>query len=734
MAELHSPDLLATFPLNGATISVGRDPSCDVSLAGVGVSRRHATIVLDPAGPVIADSGSTFGTRVDDHPVTSARLHNGAVVDVGIVRLVVALDARSLSFSRIGGIGATQASTPQPDHQSSPTTVNIGRDASNDIQCAHPLVSRFHASFVRRSGSRRLIIDHQSANGTFVNGRLVKHAEISDGDVVQIGPYRFFLQNGDLVRADDHGRVKVEVFDLSASRGSVRVLDDVSFTIMPGEFVAVLGPSGAGKTTLGHVLTGQVTPESGRVYLNGLPLNQFCRAFNSSIGFVSQHNVLHNELTVYETFHENSILRLPVDSLPMERRARIAEVLELLDLTPLRNRQIRRLSGGEAKRVHVGVELLSSPALIILDEPLAGLDSGLVRAFMALFRKICDEGHTVVLTTHALESVELCDSILFVNKGRIQYQGRPAEILRSLGLKSPADLYERSKRDSREGTAAVVRQGDTSRTTRGVPTSGGKAGELPLVRVRRPFVRSTLAQVSMLVVRYFRIFSRDVRNLIIVFAQVPLICALLACVFTWDATFLPIPFYFCIAISAIWVGGVNAVREIARERELVRREYRAGLSLVAYALSKLAVFGTLSLVQSLLFGVLLNVVYGRSCSGWQVLLLLTVATTGGMLVGLGISSLCATVTRAVSWLPIVFIPQIFFSGILVPFDRMPGAGEALSYATVSRPVFSLLKRSCVLELSLWSRQDWLSLAFLFTALIILVLCGLRWSVARRNDH
>jgi hypothetical protein len=221
---------------------------------------------------------------------------------------------------------------------------------------------------------------------------------------------------------------------------------------------------------------------------------------------------------------------------------------------------------------------------------------------------------------------------------------------------------------------------------------------------------------------------RDVKNLVLVLLQAPLIALLLACVFRPGTDFFPLSFYFAVTISVIWIGGVNSVREVAREWPLVFREYRAGLSPGAYLAAKVIVFSVLSIVQALLFGGFLAAFFRHFRADAVVLLLLAAGSVGGALVGLCVSSLSAGVNRAISLLPVVLIPQIFFAGALVPFDRMPRVGRLFSRLTVSRPIFSLLKRTQLLELSVWHAEEWIALSLLFAVLTILAASGLVWRV------
>jgi hypothetical protein len=354
---------------------------------------------------------------------------------------------------------------------------------------------------------------------------------------------------------------------------------------------------------------------------------------------------------------------------------------------------------------------------------LAGLDPGLVRKFMRLFRRIGDRGHTILLATHALEQIEFCDRIVFMNRGAVVFTGQPEELETVFGKTSLADVYELVEQGKAPAAVAGKHADPLAPAPYAQPAVRGRA--------RKPKAIASPRQYLMLVARYLKILLRDRRNLLLMLLQAPLIALFLAFVFKSGSRFLPLSFYFCVTISAIWITGINAVQEIAREWRLLDREYRAGLSLGAYLSSKITVALVSALIQGGLFWVFLGVLFNAFPQSFSTALLILAGTVGGALLGLCISAFSGSVGRAITLLPIIFIPQIFFSGILIPFDRMSEIGRLLSHCTISRPVFSLFKHSCLLELPLSESDAWLALCFLAAGLIILTSATVRLRCAAR---
>jgi len=167
------------------------------------------------------------------------------------------------------------------------------------------------------------------------------------------------------------------------------------------------------------------------VYVNDIDVYSNFAAVRNRIGFVPQKDIIHMELTVFEALDYTARLRMPPDTSKDERHHRIEEVLEDLDLLHRKDVQISGLSGGQQKRVSIGVELLTKPGLFFLDEPTTGLDPGTETSLMQLMRRLADQGRTIVLITHATKNVMLADKVIFLARGGyLAWFGPPDEALK----------------------------------------------------------------------------------------------------------------------------------------------------------------------------------------------------------------------------------------------------------------------------------------------------------------
>jgi ABC-2 type transport system ATP-binding protein len=275
----------------------------------------------------------------------------------------------------------------------------------------------------------------------------------------------------------------IRVDGLRREFGETVAVDDISLAVPEGELFGLLGPNGAGKSTLINMCCTLLRPTAGDASVNGHDIRTEMGAVRDSIGIVFQETALDDDLTGEEnlTFHAR-LYGLGAT----ERRERIDEVLDLVDLDADRDRRVDGYSGGMKRRLEIARGLLHEPAVLFLDEPTLGLDAGTRRDTWEYIRAMNDTGVTVVLTTHYMEEADaLCDRVAIVDDGRIVARDTPANLKARLG----GEVISIETTD--DPTPLVDTLGDSDwveaveRTTAGVtvtPTEG--ASRLPdIVRV-----------------------------------------------------------------------------------------------------------------------------------------------------------------------------------------------------------------------------------------------------------
>ena len=224
------------------------------------------------------------------------------------------------------------------------------------------------------------------------------------------------------------------------------LIADISLAVKQNELMGLIGGSGSGKTTLLTCLNGFRRPSEGSVTLNGVPGDRADLAFRRLIGYVPQDDVVHRTLTAERALHYAARLRLPPDTPAEKIDFRVGKILYQLDLRNHGGTKIGRLSGGQRKRVNIGVELIHRPRLLFLDEPTAGLDPGLERGMMRLLSEMAKRGRTVVMTTHLMQHAHLFDVLAFIHGGRLAYFGPSDEITDFFGVRDLIELFEATSR------------------------------------------------------------------------------------------------------------------------------------------------------------------------------------------------------------------------------------------------------------------------------------------------
>ena len=195
-----------------------------------------------------------------------------------------------------------------------------------------------------------------------------------------------------------------------------QLLSNVSFSARPGSLTAIIGPSGAGKSTLAKLVGGAITPTAGEVSFAGHDLHAEYASLRHRIGLVPQDDVVHHQLTLDGALRFAAELRLP-HATKDQRREAVRRVLEELELTSHAHTRVDKLSGGQRKRASVAMELLIGPSLLILDEPTTGLDPALDRQVMTMLRRLADAGRVVLVVTHCLTYLDVCDQVVFLAPG-----------------------------------------------------------------------------------------------------------------------------------------------------------------------------------------------------------------------------------------------------------------------------------------------------------------------------
>jgi ABC-type multidrug transport system ATPase subunit len=746
----------------GPSYRIGRDPESDIVVVDPRVSWFHAVLRREPDGWLLEDSGSTNGIfvgpeRVQQVPITGDCLirlghpqdgpavscslgvtppagHGTAIADFPDPPPVPPVQPPPVQPPRAQPPRAQPPPEPVPQPRSpvpqprSPlpqapgravssmgsmipsrppsavmsvrsTVLRIGRAADNDVVVADLSVSRYHAELRRSLRGSYEIVDLGSHNGTYLNGQRITASPVTEIDIVGVGPATFQLVGDELQEFIDTGDISLSARDLTVTLSSGRVLlDHVSFPLGERCLLGVIGPSGAGKSTLLGALTGMSPANSGGVLYDNRDLYTHYAELRHRIGLVPQDNILHTQLTAVRALGFAAELRFPSDTSKSERQRRIAEVLEELALTRHAKTRVSAMSGGQQKRVNVALELLTKPSLLYLDEPTSGLDPGLDKSVMEQMAELAHDGRTIIVVTHSVANLNLCDRLLvLVPGGKIAYFGPPEEGLRHFGKPGWAEVFQAFEAEPDRDWAGDYRRSPyyqryiAAEMDAPAPVAGA-----PQAAVESPNSRNRLGQLSTLCRRYLAVIASD-RAYLAVLGIMPIILGALAFLipspqgFAGHANEDAISVLLVLVIGACFIGAANSVRELVKERAIYTRERAAGLSAGAYLVSKLLILAVISAVQSLILvgiGILRRKLPATGSLLHhlplvELLIAMAVLSIVSMTLGLLISAMVNSSDKTMPLLVVGVMFQVILTGGIFPVAGKVGL-EQISWVAPSR--------------------------------------------------
>lgn len=667
---------LSTFGRQEVYFGRGKETETpDIVLSSRLVSRTHGRFVFADGHWFIEDLNSTNGILCNDAYIQRRELGEGDVFRI---------DSRT-EERQDGVMMIVSSNLPDQAWYLVPlkNDMAIGRGSECDLVLHHVSVSRVHARIMQTSCGW-FIRDENSANGVLVNGEHIQGSiQLHEKDMIGIINTRLIFTSAGLYMTTATRGISVDARNVVIRRGSGKksfvTSDHVSMSIKPGELISIIGGSGAGKSTILNALCGYLKPSEGSVYINGVDLYRNFDALKKLFGYVPQSDIVYDNLTLYDMLKYTSKLRLPKDMSDQERERAIDQAIAMVDLKEKRNSLIKALSGGQRKRASIAVELLPDPKLLFLDEPASGLDPGTERSLMQSLRRMADAGKTVILVTHSTLQLALCDKVAFMGKGgRLCFFGNLKDSLRFFEVNDVVDVYQKITDD------APFWRDKYNRT---LPATSEKPRAEKLSAKKD---KHRLRQLDVLSKRYAKLVLNDRQRLLLLLAQAPLLALLISVVADgtqYENYEMTKSLLFALSCAGFWVGMLNAIQEICKERTILKREYMTGLSLTAYTMSKILVLGLLCFLQCVMVTGVFAARVGLPESGQMMPPLIeyflttwlsAMAATG---MGLFVSSLFTNPDRAMTVAPILLMPQMLFSGLLF---TLSGATEVVSWFTVCR--------------------------------------------------
>lgn len=658
-------------------VTFGREQDNDIVLSSPLVSRHHGRFVFNGGVWYIEDIGSANGLIYNNASITSRAIYDGDFIRIDDG--VETVRAGVLFVFTSGDSPNKWTSIPLENRRE----LTIGRDKRCDIVLPHVTVSNCHAKIVLEQDGYYLI-DNASTNGVIINNmRITGKVKLHEKDVIIITNSKLIFTSSAVFSCCYKSGISVDASDIVIKRGKGRkakvTCNRVSLNIKPGDLVAIIGGSGAGKSTILNCMCGYLKPDEGEVYINGINLYENFDSLKKLVGYVPQQDIVYDNLTLHDMLMYTAKLRLPKDISSDEREEAIARAIETVELTEKADSFIKNLSGGQRKRASIAVELLSDPNLMFLDEPASGLDPGTERNLMHSLRKMADSGKTVILVTHSTLQLQMCDKIVFMGKGgNLCCFGSYDEALAFFNVKDIVDVYNMIT----DNAPFWASRFEAARAKSGGVRENKQTAKKPK--------KHRLRQLTVLSSRYLKLVVNDRQRLLLLLIQAPLLALLISFVADgeqFEQYEMTKSLLFALSCSAFWVGMLNAIQEICKERTIMKREYMTGLSLTSYIMSKIIVLGILCFIQSICIAAVFAWRVGLPSDGIlmhpliEIFVTVFVTAVASTAMGLFVSSLFTNADRAMTVAPILLMPQILFSGLLF---KLSGATEVISWFAVAR--------------------------------------------------
>jgi len=484
----------------------------------------------------------------------------------------------------------------------------------------------------------------------------------------------------------------------------------MSFRSESGRMVGIMGASGAGKSTLLGVLNGTNPPSDGEVLINGINIHREKDKIKGLIGYVSQDDLLIEDLTVFNNLYYNA--KLCFGNLSEEEiTEKVDNVLKNLGLYEIRNMKVgsplnKKISGGQRKRLNISLELIREPAILFLDEPTSGLSSRDSENILDLLKELARKGKLLFVVIHQPSSdiFKTFDRLLILDTGGyLIYNGNPVDSIEYFKKKIGHPNYSDSEcfacgNVNPEQIFNIVEarvfteSGKPTETRRMSPSDWRllyesekkeekieKGDALPEINFRVP---DRLRQFILFTRRDILAKIADIQYLTITLLEAPILALCLSYLIRYfdesaknpkyylsDNSNLPV-YLFMSVIVALFMGLTISAEEIFRDRKILKREAFLNLSRNSYLMSKVAVQFGISAIQTLSFVLIGNAITGIKEMTFEYWLILFTCWASANVMGLVISDSFKAVVTIYILIPFLIIPQIILSGVLVKFEKL----------------------------------------------------------------
>lgn len=626
------------------------------------------------------------------------------------------------------------------DEQDSEHILVVNNLKKSDQSRAHHIYSEaFHGEIrVLNIQSVNLYVFRYFGSETlFINGQPVRTGRVnilSQGSSIRtsgISPIYYSDIVGRFMRATVDYDLVFEADNIEFTfPGGKKGLHALNHRETSGQLLGIMGASGAGKSTLLNILNGTAAPSSGSVNINGINIYEEPEKVKGLIGYISQDDLLIEDLTVFENLFYNA--KLCFEGLSKYQISkRVINTLKNLGLHEIKDLKVgsplnKKISGGQRKRLNIALELIREPSILFVDEPTSGLSSRDSENIMDLLKELALKGKLVYVVIHQPSSdiYKMFDKLMILDTGGYPvYYGNPIDAISyfkaqindvtsedvecyNCGNVNPEQVFNiiEGKVLDEYGQLTQARRvkpvdwnekfTKSGKLEAELAPTNGAGGRLP----KAAKIPSKLAQFLVFLMRDIRSKLADKQYILINFLETPVLAVMLASLVRYyaneevgylfrESDNIPAYMFMCVVV-ALFFGLTVSAEEIIKDRKILKREKFLNLSRSSYLVSKIIIMFFISLVQTLSFVVIGNAILEIQGMNMAYFLVLFSTACFANMLGLNISASFKNAVTIYILIPFLIIPQLLLSGVIVKFDKINPAFSSHEYVPITGEIMA----------------------------------------------
>lgn len=495
-------------------------------------------------------------------------------------------------------------------------------------------------------------------------GKRTRTVTMQNGGVNRFESAIIGFRNNDLLIEAKGTGFDVNIKNLNVFAGKKQLLKGIDFDLPASEILAIIGRSGQGKSSLLKLIQGiNSCDKQSVVRIGGVDYRK--SEIRRRIAILPQDPPLRPELTVEETILDGARSSMDVKQFKADALGRLEKFCELFGLSDRRHNLVKTLSGGEMRRVALARELMGNPGLVILDEPLSGLDPYNSRILCTHLKQLAFLGHTIILTTHSYEALQIANKVLILHQGEEAFYGTVQAAYAHFKTTDPQTLL------TSISTSDAAQWRESHKTEQ-------KIRDIKYFFEHTKLPRNFAYTVGITLKQWFR----DKGRIAALFVQPAIIGFLLSQIFSEKSSCWTIA--FAIILCANWFALSLSIREIVQEKDTLRDKFRRGVSSLSTLTAKFTLPVVFTLLQTAIVYAFISMRITVHPSIALIAATFACIALPATAVGLFTSTLAKNTSQANAFLPLLIIPQVALAGALVPLDQMQPIGRALSSIVWSR--------------------------------------------------